>query len=687
MGQIVGGAAKPKRCNLNKLSQLGTPAAGEHILVSSDNSMNAAGQGNFDCYIVGDGKTAATGLELKNVDKDTSDLELLVNGGVQVITYIDNEYVNQKTGAFTHYTGWSRTGYLNVHGMTILEYINPNVDSVYNAFYDKDKAFISSFRTFKTGTTNRATIPSNAEWCVLSNTSSAIRQLSLPNLRDYPGIEALSSDVKELKTTVEKSQNIRINTATSINDIEEYVNNQYETRIDFILAILLNARIQISVTSDYRVSYSLQKADGTTLYDSAWVTSVNLQDTLYNYPTASRIQLYFKKADGATSLEDLEANAVSEMVVDYVTSEWNERPDLTIGNFILKEIHNFTVGGNGILDLNPEKEVVPKLGNLDRRYISYGGSATQHPPVLSFIHMSDAHANNENILRIKAFYDQYKENYIKGGVIDTGDFIGQNLANGLPTSISEVPDFIRVLGNHDAYYYVNGSWQLAPQLDCYNVCFKDYIGDWGVVQPENAAANGYCYFYKDFAENGVMMVALDYDHWDSTQNTWLVNTLAVAQTNGRHVIILVHRAPFRISADISNPFQNVDYINRTFADHSPMTDVYTAVKNFIDAGGTFVCYLCGHLHDDYFGLGSDADTNNQLVIGVGCASGQTSATASGTMSRIAGQRSQDCFNVVGVDTTSKTIKIMRIGANYDRYMRKKNTLSWNYGTNQLIYVD
>lgn len=68
MGQIVGGAAKPKRCNLNKLSQLGTPAAGEYILVSSDNSMNAAGQGNFDCYIEGDGTKAATALPLQRLD-------------------------------------------------------------------------------------------------------------------------------------------------------------------------------------------------------------------------------------------------------------------------------------------------------------------------------------------------------------------------------------------------------------------------------------------------------------------------------------------------------------------------------------------------------------------------------------------------------------------------------------------
>lgn len=68
MGQIVSSAAKPKRCNANQLSQVPTPAAGEHILVSSDNSMNAAGQGNFDSYIIGDGTTAATALELKKID-------------------------------------------------------------------------------------------------------------------------------------------------------------------------------------------------------------------------------------------------------------------------------------------------------------------------------------------------------------------------------------------------------------------------------------------------------------------------------------------------------------------------------------------------------------------------------------------------------------------------------------------
>lgn len=78
MGQIIGSAAKPKRCNLNQLSQLGTPAAGEHILVSSDNSMNAAGQGYFDSYIIGDGTTAATALELYKYKAE--ELDEQING-------------------------------------------------------------------------------------------------------------------------------------------------------------------------------------------------------------------------------------------------------------------------------------------------------------------------------------------------------------------------------------------------------------------------------------------------------------------------------------------------------------------------------------------------------------------------------------------------------------------------------
>ncbi len=65
MGQIIGRTAKPDACNLRSLSSFGTPAAGQHILVSTDNSAMQNGQGYFDAYVVGDGHTAATELPLQ----------------------------------------------------------------------------------------------------------------------------------------------------------------------------------------------------------------------------------------------------------------------------------------------------------------------------------------------------------------------------------------------------------------------------------------------------------------------------------------------------------------------------------------------------------------------------------------------------------------------------------------------
>ena len=113
MGQIVSSAAKPKRCNLNQLSQVPTPAAGEYILVSSDNSMNAAGQGNFDCYIEGDGTKAATELELKQI-KDVFD-EMTLHQSTNLFD------ISQSTsGAYYYNSGpatnasWSYSGFIPV---------------------------------------------------------------------------------------------------------------------------------------------------------------------------------------------------------------------------------------------------------------------------------------------------------------------------------------------------------------------------------------------------------------------------------------------------------------------------------------------------------------------------------------------------------------------------------------------
>ncbi len=98
MGQIVGRSAKTKRCNLSKLSQLEIPAAGEYILVSSDNSMNAAGQGNFDSYIVGDGTKAATALPLRSIVDNVQKVTMSVTGTGTTTFVTPTNYYTLKYG-------------------------------------------------------------------------------------------------------------------------------------------------------------------------------------------------------------------------------------------------------------------------------------------------------------------------------------------------------------------------------------------------------------------------------------------------------------------------------------------------------------------------------------------------------------------------------------------------------------
>lgn len=90
MGQIAGKYDFFSRVNLKDLGTIPTPAAGEYILVSSDNSMNEAGQGNFSAYIVGDGTKAATALPLQYINPELYDeQEISVAMGFGVLGWAD----------------------------------------------------------------------------------------------------------------------------------------------------------------------------------------------------------------------------------------------------------------------------------------------------------------------------------------------------------------------------------------------------------------------------------------------------------------------------------------------------------------------------------------------------------------------------------------------------------------------
>ena len=243
MGQIVGGAAKPKRCNLNKLSQLGTPAAGEHILVSSDNSMNAAGQGNFDCYIVGDGSTIATELELKSLVDDGAfdisayratgnvlakyvDLSAALDGGnnipeafrkggisVKFVQSSDNKYVQY----FLKKNAWSvsEADWVNMVLDEEVSQLSQKADGLFNGVtgvFSKDG--LLAYQDFYVGT-----IPQGTK--IVNNSSIAIIVAEDNNLTNRQDIRARSSVIansnKSLFRTAQNGGNVLLSFILPIN--------------------------------------------------------------------------------------------------------------------------------------------------------------------------------------------------------------------------------------------------------------------------------------------------------------------------------------------------------------------------------------------------------------------------------------------------------------------------------------
>lgn len=108
MGQIIGRTAKPDACNIRSLSSFGIPAAGQHILVSTDNSVMQNGQGNFDAYVVGDGTTAATALPLQYLADTTFNKASknaisakAVNEELENIIYMDDSVITDITSTLT----------------------------------------------------------------------------------------------------------------------------------------------------------------------------------------------------------------------------------------------------------------------------------------------------------------------------------------------------------------------------------------------------------------------------------------------------------------------------------------------------------------------------------------------------------------------------------------------------------
>lgn len=328
-----------------------------------------------------------------------------------------------------------------------------------------------------------------------------------------------------------------------------------------------------------------------------------------------------------------------------------------------------------------DEDMDVKIQQLARR-TRISGSTFGTPPLV-LLHFSDIHADQGCLQDIIYFRDYYNS-YITD-VIHTGDTVDNYATDGITfwNNVEGSEKILNCIGNHDTR--VGSTWVSQTMAESYDMYFEPFIDSWNVTGEENKT-----YYYKDYATNNVRLIVLDSMHLGSDQLTWFVSTLASARTSGLHVIVASHVRPhwkyvqYQVpwdDAPIVGDYNGVDRSGySTFPQNLP--DSYTsAVNDFQTAGGYFVCWIVGHSHYKIF---TKLELYpSQLVVGVANAGFRNANT--NIWARIAGTKSEDDFNVLGIDTYSKVLRITKVGVNYDLFMRKVDTISYNYETSQLIY--
>lgn len=368
----------------------------------------------------------------------------------------------------------------------------------------------------------------------------------------------------------------------------------------------------------------------------------NLLGFVAEFTDARGTEMVLKKPAGAT-----------QCYVDVPTEHRSE---------IIVQINNSSASSESGAD--PYDKYIPNVANLAYTKGSY-------PLVL--VHFSDIHGSKVNYERLNMFAE--KMGVYVNDVINTGDNVYNSWSDSFTYWTNQT--MLNVIGNHDTAKYESGyDWTYYAGKDAYDRYFAPFIANWGVTQPADAETNGYCYYYKDYATQGIRLIVLDCMGWDATQLSWLVSTLSSAKSGGLSVVIAIHY-PFD-GANVTPLVTGFNsYIGWGTGEGTYTPDAaISAVDDFITGGGKFICWIAGHTHRDLAGY--LAGHNNQLCIVVGTDASDSDNLVYADSARIAGTDSQDLFNVIAFDATQHQIRIVRVGSNFSKQLQPRNTLCIEY---------
>lgn len=255
-------------------------------------------------------------------------------------------------------------------------------------------------------------------------------------------------------------------------------------------------------------------------------------------------------------------------------------------------------------------------------------------------------------------------------VIFGGDIVQRNDTAEEATSVLEqyALDFaelkpLNILGNHDNNPYGGdpvGS-AIVDTGTLYSILFRN-MENRVKLEPN-------MYWYMDNEVQKVRIIALNtgvgvLSEWnaDTAQHQWFVDTLA--NTPNGYTIVVIPHVFFQLSGGtlaLSGIGNSIKSIVDAYANKGSGT--WQGISyDFTQAGGTVACIMCGHTHND----GMIMSTAGYPMIGTVCEAmwGSQQTVTRGTQAKET--TNEHAFDVVCLDTSSKTIKCVRVGSGSNR---------------------
>ena len=569
--------------------------------------------------------------------------------------WIDGGYIDNTNGNLVSNNNWKYTDFIKiVDGIKSFGIFTTLEGSYsYNAFYDINKTFITNFSV------NSSTIdvPGNAVYFRISSTKNS--NTIITNI-----VETLSEKCNE-------NQAREISKGIS-NDLKENLINEY-----------------IGVKADYYYNWIdggyIDNTNGNLVNYNNWqytdyieldeVNQLEVSTTLtgsYSYNAFYDVNKKFiKSINVSENIIDIPSNA------KFMRLSVNKGSKTTIKNKIDKLIEKCTIeevkeliGGSGPTDIiTLNKDVEPFIIQASE---GLGQMFTNKTKPLVFTHFSDIHTRQELWNRIVDFNNHYKD-YLKFS-IHTGDYCGGNrlayidlYANGTSCDIP----LLNCVGNHDTYLADNSKGDKATTHDL----LFNHTNNWGVhfMDIENSMN-----YHKDFDNEKIRLIVLDYYYDIDEQCTWLLERLNGAKALGYHVVTCMHEMTNPIINKLGTTFQTIDNFESLGGNKNSISKFDKVIGDWKKTGGVHVANFAGHEHSDFIGY-----TENG-VLNV-CVQAATDNIIWTDGKRVQGTRTWDCFNVVSVETSTGTLKLIRVGNNSDHYLREKKILSYDYINKRIIF--